>query len=182
MHIAHPQGFIFFNFYHVLADNLLALVVEVITEKDMASSDKLDKKARRKKVAEPMGSWSIRIKTKSPLALPASRSGGPEPPYASDLKMVRVGSTSLASNGDRRSQTSQASEDIILSLPVPPAIAFFPRDEPVMEAGTFGAPSRVFGSGAAPIGLRFKASTLRDYNWQASFSLGCSFRPMQMNY
>ena len=47
--IVRPQDFIFFDFHHALANNLLSLVAEVVIEKDTSSSDKPDKKVRRKK-------------------------------------------------------------------------------------------------------------------------------------
>ena len=39
-----PQDLIFFEFHQALADNLLALVAEVVAEKDASSPEKSDKK------------------------------------------------------------------------------------------------------------------------------------------
>ena len=48
VYIARSESVILFDFYHAFADDLLALVVEMVAEKDAGSPDKPDKKASRK--------------------------------------------------------------------------------------------------------------------------------------
>ena len=71
----------------------------MVVEKDAGSSDKLDKKACRKRAAESTGGQSIHTRIKHQLALLASGSRASELPHASDLIMVRVGLTSPTSDG-----------------------------------------------------------------------------------
>ena len=144
---------------------MVALVVEIVAEMDLNLLKEVEKKAQRKRIAEPMHGWSTRIKIRHPPTLSIPGPEGPEPPRAGNFRVMRIqsGSTSPVSDGNQRSQTSRATEEAVFSLLVleetissllaPPIITFSLEDEPANEAET---------SGAMPATLKLETSALED--------------------
>ena len=151
----------------VLYINLIILVVEM----EPSPSKKLEKKIRRERATEPVGGRSTRIRIRSPLVLPTSRSE-PKSLRVEDFRIMRVQSSSAfasTSNGDQRSQADRVPKDleeVILSLPTPQLIDSSLKEVSAKAAGA---------SETALAGLKLEVSALEDYKLAHELFTGMLF-------